>query len=130
MVRPSKVAEFLTPLAASWDPSLALVMGGALLAATPAFQLALRRFVGVRQPLTCSSWGLPKSSAIDAELLTGAALFGAGWGMTGMCPGPGIVDLVAVPSPQMAMWFAAMLAGMWGHGRVHAPLRRALCGPA
>lgn len=77
MLKPSKVAGFLSVLAGSWDPTLAAVMGGALLVALPGFQLALRRRT---TPRCASCYELPTKTALDADLLLGAALFGAGWG--------------------------------------------------
>jgi uncharacterized protein len=123
MSNPAKVTGFLD-LAGAWDPSLAFVMGGAIVVALPAFFLARQRRV---------NWiggdiDLPKSHGIDAPLLLGAAIFGVGWGLAGVCPGPGIVD-VGFLSPSAMIFVAAMAAGMliWRvTGRLGLPAPRAL----
>jgi uncharacterized membrane protein YedE/YeeE len=83
MLKPSKVAGFLSVLAGSWDPTLAAVMGGALLVALPGFQLTLRRLTA---PRCAPCYELPSKTAVDADLLLGAAVFGAGWGECGCGP--------------------------------------------
>jgi hypothetical protein len=106
MYEPAKVTGFLD-LAGRWDPSLAFVMGGAIAVALPAFALARRRasaWIGV--PID-----LPTKRAIDAPLVVGAAIFGVGWGLAGVCPAPGVVDLGFL-SPGAAIFVAAMAAGM------------------
>ena len=107
MTSPDRVLGFLD-IAGAWDPSLAFVMGGAVLTAAPLFALS-RRWKG---PLTGGSYATPPRTLIDARLLGGAALFGAGWGVAGMCPGPAVVDLVVAPG-KVAMFVAAMLVGLW-----------------
>ncbi len=106
MSEPSKVLGFLD-LAAAWDPSLAFVMAGAIAVAAPAFALARRRRV---------NWfggdiDLPKARAIDAPLALGAVVFGVGWGLAGVCPAPGVVD-VGFLSPGAMVFVAAMAIGM------------------
>jgi uncharacterized membrane protein YedE/YeeE len=106
MSNPAKVTGFLD-LAGAWDPSLAFVMGGAIVVALPAFALARRRRV---------NWlggdiDLPKLRGVDAPLLLGAAIFGVGWGLAGVCPGPGIVDVGFLSSSAM-IFVAAMAVGM------------------
>lgn len=108
MAKPSKVAGFLSVLSGTFDPSLMFVMGGALLVALPAFQWALRRSCG---PLCAVRYDLPAKQGIDANLVSGALLFGAGWGLGGICPGPGLVA-VATLQPQALAFVAAMAAGM------------------
>ena len=106
MANPAKVLGFLD-LAGAWDPSLALVMGGAILVGFFAFLIAKKRtrsFIGAEMKL-------PTASAIDNRLLTGSALFGAGWGIAGFCPGPGLVAL-GMGEPKALVFVAAMLAGM------------------
>ena len=104
MANPAKVMAFLD-LAGHWDPSLALVMAGAILGAAPAFAWARRR--------QCSMLGaplpLPPSKTIDTRLLVGSLLFGVGWGLAGICPGPAL----ALVAQGEALWFGlAMLVGM------------------
>ena len=106
MANPAKVLGFLD-LAGAWDPSLAFVMGGAILVGFFAFLIAKRRtlsFIGAEMKL-------PTASAIDSRLLTGSALFGAGWGVAGFCPGPGLVAL-GMGEPKALVFVAAMLVGM------------------
>jgi uncharacterized membrane protein YedE/YeeE len=106
MTDPSKVLGFLD-LAGTWDPSLALVMGGGILVGLGAFATAKKRttsFLG-------GAMHLPTSAIIDKRLIGGSLLFGAGWGLAGLCPGPAIVSLGA-GQPKAAVFVAAMLAGM------------------
>jgi len=106
MTDPGKVLGFLD-LAGSWDPSLAMVMGGAIAVGFFAFALANRR--------TTSFFGgalqLPATKDIDKRLVIGGLLFGAGWGLAGFCPGPGIVSMAA-GQPKALMFVLAMLVGM------------------
>lgn len=88
MADPNKVLAFLD-IVGAWDPSLALVMGGAVLVFAPAFVL-IRRASG---PWIGTSFHLPTRSEIDGHLLGGAALFGLGWGLAGYCPGPALAAL-------------------------------------
>lgn len=106
MTDPAKVIGFLD-LAGSWDPSLALVMGGAIAVGFFAFGAAKKRtssFLG-------GALHLPTSRDLDKRLLLGALLFGAGWGLAGFCPGPGIVSMAA-GQPKAVVFVVAMLAGM------------------
>ena len=103
---PSKVLGFLD-LAGTWDPSLALVMGGGILVGLGAFAVAKKRtttFLG-------GAMQLPTSAVIDRRLIGGSRLFGAGWGLAGFCPGPAIVSLGA-GQPKAAAFVVAMLVGM------------------
>lgn len=106
MTDPGKVQGFLD-LAGAWDPSLALVMGGAVLVGLGAFALARRR----TQTFLGGALHVPKSGDIDRRLLVGALLFGAGWGLAGFCPGPALVT-AAMLEPKALLFVAAMLAGM------------------
>ena len=109
MTDPTKVQGFLD-FFGRWDPSLAFVMGGAILVGSVGFALARRRQV----TWTGDTMELPKSRIVDTRLLVGGALFGIGWGLGGLCPGPALTALGAGFAP--AAWFvAAMLAGMWLH---------------
>lgn len=106
MVDPAKVLGFLD-LAGAWDPSLAFVMGGAIALGLPAFALAQRRretFVGLQMQL-------PQATVVDRRLVGGSLMFGIGWGLAGLCPGPALV--VAGTGDAKALGFvAAMVAGM------------------
>ncbi len=119
MTNPGKVIGFLD-LAGAWDPSLALVMGGAILVGVFAFALAKKRtttFLG-------GALQLPSSRDIDKRLLAGSLLFGAGWGLAGFCPGPALVSLGG-GEPKATVFVLAMLAGMaifeWRDRRVSDP---------
>ena len=106
MANPAKVLGFLD-LAGEWDPSLALVMGGAIAVGFFAFLVAKKRtrsFIGAEMKL-------PTTSSIDRRLLAGSALFGVGWGIAGFCPGPGLVAL-GMGEPKAIVFVAAMLVGM------------------
>jgi uncharacterized protein len=106
MANPAKVLGFLD-LAGAWDPSLALVMAGAISVGFFAFFIAKKRtrsFIGAEMKL-------PTTSAIDTRLMTGSALFGAGWGVAGFCPGPGLVAF-GMGEPKAWVFVVAMLMGM------------------
>lgn len=106
MANPEKVLGFLD-IAGLWDPSLAFVMGGAILVGLGAFALARRRtlsFLGF-------SMKIPASTHIDKRLVIGGLTFGAGWGIAGFCPGPGLVALGA-GEIKAAIFVASMVAGM------------------
>ena len=106
MTDPGKVIGFLD-LAGLWDPSLALVMGGAIAVGFFAFAIAKKRTVN----FFGGALHLPKSNQIDKPLVIGAVLFGAGWGLAGFCPGPGLVSL-ASGNVKGAFFVAFMLVGM------------------
>ena len=106
MTDPAKVLGFLD-LFGTWDPSLAFVMGGAIAVGFFAFALARKRtsnFLG-------GALHLPKATQIDQRLVLGGLTFGAGWGLAGFCPGPGIVSM-ASGEVKAAVFVAAMLVGM------------------
>jgi uncharacterized membrane protein YedE/YeeE len=106
MTDPGKVLGFLD-LFGTWDPSLAFVMGGAITVGFFAFALARKRttnFLG-------GALHLPKSSQIDKRLVIGGLTFGAGWGLAGFCPGPGMVSM-ASGEVKAAVFVAAMVVGM------------------
>jgi len=106
MTDPAKVLGFLD-ITGDWDPSLAFVMGGAILIGVFAFTFARRRttdFFG-----GAIRW--PSSTAIDRRLIGGGLLFGVGWGLAGFCPGPALVS-AAAGVPKAVVFVVAMLAGM------------------
>jgi len=105
MTNPLKVLAFLDVFG-DWDPSLALVMGGAVTVTLVGFRLVLRQ----AQPLFDTRFHLPTRSDLDQRLLIGAALFGTGWGIAGFCPGPAVAAL-AFGSLEPVLFVIAMLAG-------------------
>ena len=107
MGSPAKVQNFLD-FFGTWDPSLGLVMGGAIAVGLVAFTWAKRR----KTALLGDAMQLPTQSTIDRKLITGSALFGAGWGLAGFCPGPALMNLSTL-QPEVWLFVAAMLAGMW-----------------
>lgn len=106
MANPAKVLGFLD-LFGAWDPSLALVMAGAIAAAFLPMQWAQR----ASRSLSGEPLQLPDTHRIDRRLVLGALIFGAGWGVAGFCPGPAVVALGA-GVPQALLFVVAMLAGM------------------
>jgi uncharacterized membrane protein YedE/YeeE len=106
MADPAKVLGFLD-LAGPWDPSLALVMVGAIAVGTVAFSIAKRR----QRSLLGQDMRLPAARQIDRRLIGGSLLFGAGWGLAGFCPGPALTAL-GMGEAKAAVFVAAMLAGM------------------
>ena len=116
MTDPEKVKAFLDVAAiwtGTWDPSLVLVMGVGLLVTIPFFRLSRP----MRAPLVTPSFSVPGKSGIDSRLVIGSAVFGLGWGLSGLCPGPAIADLGLAPG-EFALFVAAMLGGSWGAGAV------------
>ncbi|MGS1110631.1 DUF6691 family protein [Achromobacter anxifer] len=106
MANPAKVLGFLD-LAGAWDPSLAFVMGGAVLVTAAGFALLRRRRVSLSgEPLR---W--PAATQVDLRLAAGSLAFGAGWGLAGFCPGPALVA-AAAGVPEALIFVAAMAAGM------------------
>lgn len=106
MANPAKVIGFLD-LAGAWDPSLAFVMAGAIAVAAPAFWIASRR----QTALSGAPMRLPPTRPVSRRLLAGSALFGMGWGLAGICPGPALV-VFGMGIGKAAIFIAAMLAGM------------------
>jgi uncharacterized membrane protein YedE/YeeE len=123
MTQPTKVLGFLDVLglaSGTWDPTLAFVMIGALAVAAPGFLLARRR----ARPLFADMAAWPSKRDIDRPLLAGAVLFGIGWGLVGLCPGPAIANLATL-SARVVAFVLAMAAGMlaldvWRRSRTQA----------
>ena len=105
MVNPRRVIGFLD-VTGVWDPTLVFVMLGAVALTALLFPLILRR----KQPILSASFHLPQRSAIDLPLVLGAVLFGAGWGVAGLCPGPAITALASL-TPEVGLFVIAMAAG-------------------
>ncbi len=106
MVNPEKVLGFLD-LFGNWDPSLAFVMGGALIVTAIGYRLVWMR----SKPVFEAKFQVPGNRTIDKRLMIGAVLFGIGWGLVGLCPGPAIASLTFGGTPALA-FSAAMLAGV------------------
>ena len=106
MTNPAKIHGFLD-LAGHWDPSLLLVMAGAVGTYAPLFRLICRR----EKPISETCFSLPTNTQIDARLCIGSALFGIGWGLGGFCPGPAIANLSTLQT-EVFLFVGAMLAGM------------------
>ena len=109
MADPARVQGFLD-LFGRWDPTLAFVMGGAMTPMAIAWIIQRR----LEKPFAGEQFSLPGTTLIDRKLTIGAVLFGTGWGISGLCPGPGFADLAFNPLPALA-FVAALLAGMIEH---------------
>lgn len=118
MVNPARVLAFLD-LLGDWDPTLAFVMGGALIPSAIGY-LIVRR---MPRPVMAEEFCIPPNHRLERNLVTGAALFGAGWGLVGLCPGPAIAGLV-FGVWQVWLFVGAMLAGMLLHRFAAEPGRR------
>lgn len=118
MTQPTKVIGFLDVFG-EWDASLMLVMAGAIAVHLPVYRL----IQGRPSPLFAERFALPTRRDLDAKLLAGAVLFGVGWGLGGLCPGPGVVSL-AGGGPSVAAFVAAMLLGIFATARLEAFLSR------
>jgi uncharacterized protein len=118
MINPARVIAFLD-LAGDWDPSLAWVMGGAIVPMVIAYLFTAR----MKSPLLDKRFFIPENRVLDSRLIIGAVLFGVGWGLVGFCPGPAIAGLI------LGMWqpwlfVLAMLAGMLLHRIATTPAKR------
>jgi uncharacterized membrane protein YedE/YeeE len=107
MTRQDKVIGFLDVAGGAWDPSLALVMVGAI----GVHALALRVLASRARPLLAESFQAPVKTAIDTRLVAGAALFGVGWGLGGVCPGPALVAC-ATWAPSVLLFAAGLVVGL------------------
>ncbi len=113
MSNPAKVLNFLD-LVGTWDPSLAFVMGGAVLVAFFGYRIVLKR----EMPIIGAKFDVPTRTDVDMRLIVGPALFGVGWGLGGFCPGPALTaiglaatgTLIFVPAMLLGMWIARLLA--------------------
>ena len=115
MTEPLKVKGFLD-LAGAWDPSLALVMGGAIALGAVAFARARRR----DRSWTGALIEIPANKTVDRRLVAGGVLFGIGWGIAGFCPGPALVALGSGMG-SAGIFVAAMLVGMVLHDKFLSP---------
>ncbi|MFE3839496.1 DUF6691 family protein, partial [Pseudogemmobacter sonorensis] len=106
MINPAKVLNFFD-VAGTWDPSLAFVMGGALVVTFLGYRFVLKR----PAPVFDAKFHLPTRSDIDPALVGGSALFGVGWGIAGFCPG-GAIPALGLMRPEAAIFVAAMLGGI------------------
>lgn len=106
MGNPAKVLNFFD-VAGTWDPSLALVMGGALAVTAIGYRVVLRW----PKPLLGSRFGLPASARIEPSLVLGSAVFGVGWGLSGFCPG-GVLPVLGTGGTKPALFLAGLLIGM------------------
>ena len=107
MADPQKVIGFLD-IVGQWDPSLMFVMGGALLVFMPAYFLLIKP---KSKPVNAEEFCLSTNTTIDKRLVTGAAIFGLGWGIAGVCPGP-VVSSLALGDMDVIVFFIAMIAGL------------------
>jgi uncharacterized membrane protein YedE/YeeE len=118
MTQPDKVIGFLD-FTGRWDPSLALVMCGAVAVYLGAYRWTRRR----PRPVFAEAFPDPPHNLIDGRLIAGALLFGIGWGLSGFCPGPALVSLGA--GTRAALWFVpGMVAGIGLHRFMEASVRR------
>ncbi|WP_367715997.1 DUF6691 family protein [Nitratireductor sp. GISD-1A_MAKvit] len=108
MANPAKILNFLDVFG-TWDPSLAFVMGGAIAVTAPGFALLFR---SCQKPLFDSVFRLPTRNDLELKLLTGAAIFGIGWGVGGFCPGPALTALPVAATGTLT-FVPFMLVGMW-----------------
>jgi hypothetical protein len=115
MTLPEKVIGFLD-VTGEWDPALIGVMGGAVLLYAVVWRWARR----MERPLVAPTFSLPTRADLDARLIGGAAIFGVGWGLSGLCPGPALVSVGAGASglPGVLVFVVAMILGMLAHDRL------------
>lgn len=106
MSNPARVLNFLD-LSANWDATLAFVMGGAIAIAAPGIYWVRKR----NKPLFADNFDIPTSKVIDSKLVTGSAMFGVGWGISGFCPGPAVVAIATLQS-DVLLFVGAMVVGM------------------
>ncbi|MBC3765106.1 DUF6691 family protein [Neptunicella marina] len=114
MTNPQKVLDFLD-ITRQWDASLALVMGSALVVAAIGYALRFK----MRKPFYATGFNLPRRLKVDRSLILGSILFGVGWGMVGLCPGPAVASLVYATQP-LLYFIIAMLIGMFVSKRLQS----------
>ncbi|MBC7475291.1 MAG: YeeE/YedE family protein [Candidatus Sericytochromatia bacterium] len=107
MMSPEKVLGFLN-FTGKWDPSLAIVMGGAVVVTFISFPIILKR----KFPVFETTFAIPKNNKVDRNLILGAVLFGTGWGIGGLCPGPAIASLGSF-NPNILFFVVAMFCGFF-----------------
>ena len=107
MTNPAKIIAFLN-ITEKWDPSLIFVMGGAIVISVPFFYLLKNK----NKPFFSSSFQVPANKKIDRKLIVGSSLFGIGWGMIGLCPGPA-VSSIAFLQPLSMLFVIAMMIGFY-----------------
>ena len=113
MINPAKVLGFLN-IFKEWDPSLALVMIGALFVSTPMFHL----FKNKNKPVFASNFSIPTNKKLDNKVIIGSIFFGAGWGLIGLCPGPAITS-IALLNMSSAIFVLAMFSGFYIASKVN-----------
>lgn len=117
MINPGRVLAFLD-VAGAWDPTLAFVMGGAIIPSAVGYAIVRR----MQRPLFAEEFRIPQNRTVEPQLLAGATLFGVGWGLAGLCPGPAIAGL-AFGKWELWLFVVAMLAGMLLHRGLFAERR-------
>jgi uncharacterized membrane protein YedE/YeeE len=122
MTRPGKVVAFLD-VTGSWDPSLALVMVGAIAVYSAAYWGSRR----LSRPVVSNTFFIPTRSPVDARLVVGSMIFGVGWGMLGYCPGPALVSS-ASGAAQPLVFTATMLLAFWLTRRLDGRIQRRTLG--
>ena len=118
MINPARVLAFLD-VAGRWDPTLAFVMASALVPSALGYAVVRR----MERPLLAEAFRIPQNRQLDRELIAGAVLFGIGWGLVGLCPGPAIAAL-ALGMWQPWLFVASLMTGMLLHRLVADPLFR------
>lgn len=113
MVNPRKVIGFLD-IFGDWDPALIFVMGGGVTINVLLFKLILKR----KNPLFSKEFMMPKNIDIDKRLIIGAFLFGIGWGIGGVCPGPGLANMFTLNAKAL-VFVVSMIVGMFGFNLIH-----------
>ena len=106
MLNPSKVVGFLN-IFGDWDPSLAFVMGGGVLLNAIGHRFVMKR----KAPIQCAAFSMPTSTNIDKPLVIGSVIFGIGWGLAGLCPGPVVASLL-LNGQAVLLFFGLMIAGL------------------